>query len=85
MSDGIAYPLRKPGEPPALVEMIFLCNDEAERIENVEAARAALGEKPIPERVRRAEIFRATANYLTRIEHHKEQVNAILARKGGRR
>lgn len=85
MSDAPTYPLREPGEAPKLIEMIFVANDEAERIENVEAARAAFGEPRIKDRVRRAEVLRATARFLALIEPKLDEVKAMLARKGGRR
>jgi hypothetical protein len=84
VSEAPTYPLLKPGEKPTLLEMIFLCNDEAERIENTEAARAKLGEEPLPERVRRAEVFRANAHFLaTMVEPNMEEFKAMIARKRG--
>ena len=76
----VSYPLRDPGEPPTLMEMIFVCNDEAERIENTEAARAKLGEKPIPERTRRAEVFRALARFIVLIEPHMPEIRSIVTK-----
>ena len=82
VSEPLAYPLRDPGEPPKLMEMIFVCNDEAERIESTEAARAKLGETPIPIRVRYAEVFRATAHFLaTIVEPNSDEIKALIARK----
>lgn len=81
MQGEVTYPLRDPGEPPKLVEMLYVLNDEAERIENVEAARAACGEKRLKERVRRAEVMRATARFLALIEPRLDDVKSLLASK----
>jgi 4-hydroxyphenylpyruvate dioxygenase-like putative hemolysin len=65
----------------SLSEMLWVVNDEAERLENAQAARASAGEEPIPEMVRRAETFRALASFLAfNVEPYKEEIKALITR-----
>jgi hypothetical protein len=68
-------------KPVRLIEMIQIANDEAEHIEGIEAARVASGDGPNLERVRRAEIMRATARFLLKIEERYDEVKPILVRQ----
>jgi hypothetical protein len=84
------WPLRNVGEPPKLAEMIFVANDEADHIEGIELARAAAGDKSRPDRMRRAEVFRALARFLLAIEPKLDEVKRIITEKprrsyGGKR
>lgn len=71
-------------EKVKLADMLWFCNDEADRIESVERARAAAGDAPLQERLRRAEVARATARFLFAVEPHLEEVRAIIIRRAKR-
>jgi hypothetical protein len=75
-------------DPIKLSEMMWMVNDEAERIENVQLARAKMGEQPNAEMMRRAEIFRALGHFLFLIEPKLDAVKRIITaqpNRGGKR
>lgn len=72
-------------EPVKFWSMLYTVNDEAERIENVEAAREKAGEPRNAERMQRAEVFRALARFLTLIEPHLPEIRTMVSRPKRRR
>lgn len=66
-----------------LSEMILTCNEEADHIEACEQAAMITGfrEAPLPDRMHKAEVFRAIARYLDRIAPKLNAVNAVLRGK----